>query len=409
MTGTPAIKVKRHRDGRRYVQPYLGRSKVTGRAIRPYKSFPDDMTDAEVEEAARKWVATVGAALDLGVSCRLGELLELYVDGLERAGGRANTVRNYRRWARTYALPLAGMDPRSVTTWMVERLYNELLEHGGRDGGPLSARTVRSFSWFLSGAFRWLAQLGVCETNPCADARRPTPNEFEAMALSEEAMGVIVPALVHEMRVDARGRAESTRRCAAFLAWVALHTGVRVGEACALRRGDVQGRGILHVCGTVVEAGGIARQEGTKGGPGRNVALDARLMAEIRRHVAWEDGVLGRSGLASLPGLPLATVDGSWMRPTAVSREFRAIADDYGLPPEASFHTLRHTHATWLLLSGKADMRTVQERLGHADVATTQRYYGHVLPGRDQQMADLFAEVSERFSHGSETAESEES
>ena len=45
-----------------------------------------------------------------------------------------------------------------------------------------------------------------------------------------------------------------------------------------------------------------------------------------------------------------------------------------------------------------ADMRTVSERLGHADVATTMRIYGHVLPGRDEQAADLFAEVAERMS-----------
>jgi integrase len=56
------------------------------------------------------------------------------------------------------------------------------------------------------------------------------------------------------------------------------------------------------------------------------------------------------------------------------------------------FHTLRHTHATLLIASG-VDAKTVSERLGHADVATTLRYYGHVMPGRDRQAAARFDEI----------------
>ena len=69
---------------------------------------------------------------------------------------------------------------------------------------------------------------------------------------------------------------------------------------------------------------------------------------------------------------------------------FARLREAAGLPRWAHFHTLRHTHATALLLGG-ADMVTVQERLGHASVATTLSLYGHVLPGRD-------AEVAERMS-----------
>lgn len=388
------VEVKRRRDGTRYVQPYLGRSKVTGRAIRPYKSFPAEMTDEEVERAAREWLATVAPIADMGAAMRVGELLDLYVDSIESSGGKANTVRNYRSWARTYARGISSLSPGSVTTWMVERLYEDLLDHGGTRGDGLSAQTVRSFSWFLSGAFRWMVQMQICASNPCADARRPSPARSEADAFDADAMGVLVPALSSEMRagcLDARGAA---RRCAAFLAWLALHTGLRVGEACALRRSDVRADGTLHVCGTVVEVVGVERQEGTKGRPYRNVATSAGILADVREHEAWEAGWLSSQGVRADGSTPLATVDGGWLRPTLVSREFRAIADDYGLPRSASFHTLRHTHATVLLTSRKADMRAVQERLGHADVATTQRYYGHVLPGRDGQVADDFAEIA---------------
>ena len=60
------------------------------------------------------------------------------------------------------------------------------------------------------------------------------------------------------------------------------------------------------------------------------------------------------------------------------------------------FHTLRHTHATWLLYNG-VDIRTVSERLGHAKVTTTLELYAHVLPGRDDLAAETFGEVMGRI------------
>ncbi len=54
-----------------------------------------------------------------------------------------------------------------------------------------------------------------------------------------------------------------------------------------------------------------------------------------------------------------------------------------------TFHTLRHTHASILLASGMGT-KEVAARLGHADEAVTLRLYAHVLPGRDQALADAF-------------------
>ena len=63
------------------------------------------------------------------------------------------------------------------------------------------------------------------------------------------------------------------------------------------------------------------------------------------------------------------------------------------MPEGFTFHDWRHTHATWLLTHG-VDLKTVSERLGHADEATTLRIYAHVLPGRDAYAASIFEQAA---------------
>ena len=57
-------------------------------------------------------------------------------------------------------------------------------------------------------------------------------------------------------------------------------------------------------------------------------------------------------------------------------------------------HDLRHAHASWLLAGG-ADLKTVMDRLGHAQIQTTQKYL-HTLPDADDQALDAFTRVRHR-------------
>ena len=74
--------------------------------------------------------------------------------------------------------------------------------------------------------------------------------------------------------------------------------------------------------------------------------------------------------------------------------EFTKLVKALHLARGVHLHTLRHTHATYLLEAGES-IRAVQERLGHSSVKTTLELYGHVLPGRDLEAARLFAKATE--------------
>lgn len=364
-----------------YVRPYLGTDPVTGRKVRPmHRLGATTMADAE-REAAEWWAERQG-------NPPLMSALDAYV-GLRAATDAAPaTVRTWRTCMAELAPALGRVRVRDLTTSQVGEVYERLLRTGGSRGAGLSRNTVQKVHWFLNGAYKQFMREGICVTNPVQGARRPRPERGEATALDADSLALLQGLLVSEMS----GGAEPRRRVVAFAAWLALNTGMRAGEVCALLRRDVRvAQRDVHVCATCVETGqGLVRQEATKGRRSRNVSLDPAGMEVVAAHLAWQAGLLGDVGRDT----PVASPDGRLVHPGDLSRSFSAMAREAGLPEGTHFHMLRHTHATWLLARG-VDLKTVSERLGHAKPATTLQVYSHVLPGRDALAAAAFREVSE--------------
>jgi len=89
----------------------------------------------------------------------------------------------------------------------------------------------------------------------------------------------------------------------------------------------------------------------------------------------------------------MVTVDGSFVRPSAQSRRFTALARSLGLPAGTTMHTLRHTHASMLLYRG-VPVETIRARLGHSEVTTTLSLYAHLLEGADRAAANAWEGVA---------------
>lgn len=375
----------RDAKGRWCAQLYLGRDPLTGRARRPYRTLAGARTEEEARKAAAAWAAGVSAET-------LPAALSTYVDTLEANGAAMNTVRAYRGYIRNHVarlLPRAA--PGELTPADMTAFERRLLS-GDASHPALSRNSVLQVHWFLTGAFRFLMfTMGTVRRNPMPDTAHPSREGREATVLDGrdlKALAAWIDRALHG------GEASGREKTFAMAIWMGLHLGLRVGEACAVRWRDVAlARRMVSVSGTVVERGGSAvRQDRPKTVHSRrNVAVTAEDAAVIRAYMEWKGGDAG--GLP--PDAPLlVTLDGSPMRPSSVSRAFGRLARDLGLPPGTRFHTLRHTHATHLLMAG-VDARTVQERMGHASVGTTLRLYGHVLPGRDAQAAEAFERICE--------------
>ena len=90
-------------------------------------------------------------------------------------------------------------------------------------------------------------------------------------------------------------------------------------------------------------------------------------------------------------GLIFCEADGSYHQPDLVSQVVIRRIGKAGIK-DASFHTLRHTHASNLLSRG-VPLPAVSARLGHADPNVTARIYSHALPNDDQRAADTWEAV----------------
>lgn len=375
------VTVKQDARGVWYARPYLGKL-PSGRVARPYKSFPEARSREEAQALADAWAERVTARGEVR-SMLLGDLLDMYIENAEAMGASPHSVRDYRLYARRYCAPLLGKPAGDLSSADFSDLERRLLSKGGKDGTPLSATTVRAVHQFLRGAFSWLCRRGILRSNPLLTTDKPAPCRPEAVPLDQTDLSLL-DAWIASRLEGQEGRDE---RVTAMALWLGLRFGLRVGEVCGLRLSDANPFAArLRVSGTVVDVPGRApwrRDKPKTGRSFRSVAMSEGDCMAMGRLLMWRQG----EGAGKLD--PLVTVDGGWMRPSAASARYARVRDSLGLDRRTTFHSLRHTHATWCLANG-VDLVTVAERLGHADPSVTARVYAHFLDGRDAKAAAAF-------------------
>ena len=361
-----------------YARPYLGQT-PEGKKIQPYREFPAAHDEAEAQEMANAWAANLTAD-GLVASALIADLLDDYTAMRERNGASPNSVRSYRLFAKYARKYLATSNARDLRVSDFNRYEQRLMVPKELGGQGLSRNSVINVHNFMRGAYKFFVKAGICDTNPIIDVEKPSPEHHEAQALNIGDFRKLDAQLKPLLKPEVLNKRTWRKALNAFAAWFSLRTGMRVGEVCALRPGEIyRAAKYVHVGGTVIE----------KKGKGRNIGIATSDIETI-------DAVMEllRSFCGDLPSnAPLLTVDGGYLRPNSVSRAFTTFAGKIEMPQGFVFHDLRHTHATWLLTHG-VDLKTVSERLGHADEATTLRIYAHVLPGRDAYAASVFEQAA---------------
>ena len=209
--------------------------------------------------------------------------------------------------------------------------------------------TLRSF-------YKWMLRRGIVQTNPMVMIRTPKQTKRLPKAISVEQIDKLLSMPDNRETLGARDRA---------ILETLYSTGVRVSELVDLNRTDLdQNEQTLRIRG--------------KGKKERIVPLGSHALAAIRHYLTLLEPdprfTAVREAAVSDPSVALfVNKNGGRLSARSVRRKLDKYLSQCGLDPSISPHTLRHSFATHLLENG-ADLRSVQELLGHQSLSTTQIY-----------------------------------
>jgi integrase/recombinase XerD len=276
-----------------------------------------------------------------------------YLDHLAVERGLAvNTLASYRRDLRRYATFLLEQgvgEPAAVTEDHVGAFLRSLRE-GDPEHRSLGASSAARAVVAVRGLHRFLLREGLSTSDPAGAVRPPTPPRRLPKAISVDQVEKLLAAATDDgAPLALRDRA---------LLEILYGTGARISEAVGLDRDDLD------------IDGGTALLRG-KGGKQRMVPIGRYARQAVEAYLVRSRPQLAATG-GSTPALFLNARGGRLSRQSAWT-VLCNVASRAQLATHISPHTLRHSFATHLL-DGGADVRVVQELLGHASVTTTQIY-----------------------------------
>lgn len=252
----------------------------------------------------------------------------------------------------------------------------------GVSGYLVSACAIRiSFRSIPGRAVFW----GLVKNNPAKFSEPPVPEKHRAISLTVAQQDLLIAS------------ASGPGWVAPFLKLGAA-LGARRGEVLALRWKDiVDGRAII--ARSLTQIGDQVSFKSTKTEDTRILLIPAEAMAALEEHRKRQDEFRKQFGAAYHADLDLifCDPDGSPLKPDSVSAKITHLFKRVGIekPRGASLHLLRHTMASHMLASG-VPLPAVSARLGHSDMQTTLRIYGHMIHGQDDEAVQKWEEYQRK-------------
>lgn len=254
-------------------------------------------------------------------------------------GAYASDLAGFIAWAGEQGIT----EPEQVDRLLLRRYVAHLATH------HYARRSIARKASALRRYFRWSTRTGLVPVDPSSGLTAPRGDGRLPRVLRQDELNVLLdapPATLDDDAPAVRARDDAVLE-------VLYGSGLRVGELCSLDLGDLD----------------LDRERATvwgKGGKQRTVPLGEPAVAALR---AWVDE--HRYELLT-PATPAGALFVNHRGKRLTPRDVRRLLDRRA-PAPTHPHALRHTFATHLL-DGGADLRAVQELLGHADLSTTQRY-----------------------------------
>ncbi len=379
-------------SGKLRVRVYAGIDPLTRKPRYLHETVPGDDEDG-AERALTRLLSQVDERRHPRSNITVSQAIAQWMEVADLAD---TTRERYEDLIRLYIEPTLGpMQAAKVDAELLERLYARLQRcrdqcagrgRRGHSCRPLNPNTVRKIHFILRGAFdravrwRYLSQneVALAEPPPKRSGEPDPPSAQEAARLLNEAWSDPEWGL---------------------LIWLAMVTGSRRGEICAVRWHHLDlDRGVVWIQASVAQTRAGLMEKGTKTHQKRRVSLDEYSLEQLalhRKRCESQCKLLGVA-LAEDAFVFSAAPDGSEpLLPRSVSQRYRRMAQRLGLR-STRFHSLRHYSATELIAAG-VDVRTVAGRLGHGGGgSTTLRVYAAWVDEAHQQAAQRMADIVPR-------------
>lgn len=283
-----------------------------------------------------------------------------------RAAYRSNLDRHFLPFFGSR--PMARILPSLVQEWVTKATV-----------GGLAPRSVRKYHVMLHSIFERAVRDQLILINPCEHTELPKIIARRTRTLTPEEFGRLVAAIPERHRL---------------MVSTAIETGMRWGELIALRPRHIDFlRRTVTVEETIVEVS--KKHSGTgermivkpypKDNEPRTFGVRPPWLDEVAEHIRAHG--IGRDDLlfSTEVGTPIS-------RNTFRTRVWLPAVKASGIDFGVRVHDLRHAHASWLLAGG-ADLKGVMDRMGHAQIQTTQKYL-HTLPDTDQKNLDALTRIA---------------
>jgi len=377
------------------------RGHITKRAQDSYTIVLNLGTDPQTGKRKQQWVTVRGTKkdaerrlsallnqLDSGTLVKpdkitVGEYLQQWLTDYAELNCSPKTIESYRQLINAHLIPELG----NIKLIELEARHLQVMFAKKKENG-LSTRTVRYLYNLISQVLSYAIKQGVLNRNVAQNTQPPRIEHKELNTIRPDQINDFLEA------------AKNTPYYALF--YLLLHTGLRRGEALALKWKNIDMglaslgvQAYLSVTQSLGKVDGKTYLKEPKTGSGkRRVALPPSLTLVLHQHKTEQQELFALLGnTLAHEDYVFCHHDHSPLDPSTVSHAFAHVLHKAGLPP-MPLHGLRHSHATLLLQAG-THPRVVMERLGHSSIRVTLDTYSHVVGGLQESAAQKFDDFIE--------------
>ncbi|MCY8275066.1 site-specific integrase [Bacillus inaquosorum] len=339
------------------------------------KSKSGFKTKKEAQKAAAEQEKQIAAGFEFDTeTMSLEQFLFSWLHEYKKDTVRKNTYELHERNIKNHILPyFKNIKITDIKPIMYQKFLNFLTDQG------YSKRTVEIIHGTMFNAFSKAVIIGKLAKNPCYGATISNKNEKKKGTL-EYMLSEDIPKFLQE--------AYKYNYIYYIFFRTLIETGMRKGEAAALQWTDINLReNYIDIKNTLDFSAKTAAElfsETKTYESTRRISIGASLSAALQKHKKWqfENKQMLQDDYKHDLNLVFCRVDGNFLPKSTLFNAFNRIlkrADINKMP----IHALRHTHAVLLLESG-ADMKYIQERLGHKSMMVTADVYAHISKKLDQ-------------------------